>query len=447
MPTIGDTTAITFGGGVSGNITGNLFVVPGTNIMYFLNTAVSTRVYYADFTDAIAGISSTVTPTQVNVEASSQSDYVFICYGLVSGTKTLFVCVGSPRNLIFSLALNNDGTPSAGPATQLANSTSVSSKTQIACDSTYSLLYVITNYTVTPGNPLQVYNLNTNTYLTALTTGGTSIDPGTITDLIYTNGSVYINTVGPLFKGALNSVSNPTTVTTTNYLANIPGRDGAAIVVDSFGTAYITYIGTGGQNSRMYKVDNFYTTKSSSALDPNPFTLVNGMYFLGLSKDESYVLISNRDSGTSGEQILVTFVRQLPCLVAGIKILTPSGYIPVEELHPGDLIITPDGQQIPIVDVFQSEVIGTKDNIPYRIPAHYFEQDRPNEDIVLSPAHAVFYKEWVLPVWLDNLQREENLIGEKFTYYHIELPDYKKDKLVSHNLPIDSFDKTSPEPL
>ncbi|NBP16743.1 hypothetical protein EBU95_20545, partial [bacterium] len=132
----------------------------------------------------------------------------------------------------------------------------------------------------------------------------------------------------------------------------------------------------------------------------------------------------------------------LPCLVSGMKILTIHGYCPVEELHSGEIIITPDKRKIAIVDILKSTIIGSEKNIPCRIPAHYFEKNSPLEDIILSRHHAVFYGKWRVPIWLDNLSYEKDLIGKTFTYYHIQLPDYGKDKLICHNLPIDSFDKT-----
>ena len=137
----------------------------------------------------------------------------------------------------------------------------------------------------------------------------------------------------------------------------------------------------------------------------------------------------------------------VPCLCRGMKILTPSGDIPVESLNEGDLILVPPfhHRAVEIQKVFSSTFLGTQDNVPYRIPAHFFEENIPSEDIVLSPHHAVFYNgKWNLPIWISGLHREDHLIGKTFEYYHFGVPEYYSDKLWCHNLPVDSWEDSDP---
>ena len=142
----------------------------------------------------------------------------------------------------------------------------------------------------------------------------------------------------------------------------------------------------------------------------------------------------------------------VPCLCRGMKILTPSGPIAVECLKEGDLLLAPpfNNRTVQIQRVFFSTYVGTKENVPYRIPAHFFEQSQPNEDILLSPHHAIFYNgKWLLPCHIDGLQPEVSMIGDTFEYYHVRLPEYYSDKLSCHNLPVDSWDDSdsSMDPL
>ena len=131
----------------------------------------------------------------------------------------------------------------------------------------------------------------------------------------------------------------------------------------------------------------------------------------------------------------------IPCLCRGMKILTPSGNVTIESLREGDLLLTPPNRTVEIQRIHSSTYIGTQENVPYRIPAHFFEENIPNEDILLSPNHVVFYNgKWRLPCQIDGLKPEVHMIGEMFEYYHISLPDYYSDKVWCHNLPVDSWD-------
>lgn len=133
----------------------------------------------------------------------------------------------------------------------------------------------------------------------------------------------------------------------------------------------------------------------------------------------------------------------VPCLCRGMKILTPSGYVPIESLKEGDLLLAPprNDRTVEIQRFFSSTYVGTLENVPYRIPAHFFEKNSPSEDVLLSPHHLVFYNgKWRLPCQIDGLKPEEHMIGETFEYYHIGLPEYYSDKVWCHNLPVDSWD-------
>lgn len=135
----------------------------------------------------------------------------------------------------------------------------------------------------------------------------------------------------------------------------------------------------------------------------------------------------------------------VPCLARGMKVLTPQGPVPVELLKKGDTILAPPkrygGRVVPIQSVFFSTVVGTPENAPVRIPAHFFEHNIPNEDVVLSPHHAVFYNgKWRIPKHIPGLQQDLSWLGKPIEYYHLSLPDYALDKVWCHNLAVDSWD-------
>jgi len=129
-----------------------------------------------------------------------------------------------------------------------------------------------------------------------------------------------------------------------------------------------------------------------------------------------------------------------------MKIETTRGIIPVELLKEGDFVIVPpcDDRTVPIERIFCSTYVGTPKNIPVRIPKDFFEHNMPNEDILLSPHHAVFYNgKWQLPVFIDGLEQDTSYLGKEFEYYHVQLPEYLTDKMWCHNLPVDSWEYES----
>jgi hypothetical protein len=140
----------------------------------------------------------------------------------------------------------------------------------------------------------------------------------------------------------------------------------------------------------------------------------------------------------------------LACVCRGMKILTPDGPVAVEELNVGDVVMTPPYRKrdrVVIQHVYKGTYLGDSTNIPCRIPKDFFEENVPDEDILISPHHLVFYNgEWYLPKELKGIKKEISMIGETFDYFHLSLPDYYKDKLWCHNLPIDSWDYANATP-
>ena len=145
---------------------------------------------------------------------------------------------------------------------------------------------------------------------------------------------------------------------------------------------------------------------------------------------------------------LAEFIGAAPCLCRGMKLFTPQGPVPVEDLRAGDLVYAPpDNRSVPIVSIHGSKHKGDPKNLPYRIPKDFLAPGVPDEDIVLSPHHMYFYDgSWRLPKFTGKLKKETELLGEEFEYYHVQLPNYYTDKLWCHNVPVDSWEKKKDEP-
>jgi hypothetical protein len=79
--------------------------------------------------------------------------------------------------------------------------------------------------------------------------------------------------------------------------------------------------------------------------------------------------------------------------------------------------------------------------LPIRIVAHAFGPGRPARELVLSPDHAVFVDDVLIPIrHLVNGSTVARIECDAITYYHVELP--KHDVLLAEGLPAESYLET-----
>ena len=186
----------------------------------------------------------------------------------------------------------------------------------------------------------------------------------------------------------------------------------------------------------MYNISYFTTGPISSLVPVSPSSSINGFGAIALSEDYTKLYVNNVDTTTTNQLVIISYI---PCFTGDCEILTPNGYIRVDKLEKGQLVRTPDYRDVPIVEIFSSEIIVNKDNAPYVIPANFFG-DFPSMDIMLSPHHAYMNNgEWKLPVWTEGLHQTIDMIGKPLTYYHIKLANYTLDKLVCSGIIVDSW--------
>ena len=236
----------------------------------------------------------------------------------------------------------------------------------------------------------------------------------------YSQGSIVDSTAGGTIGGtdSVPTFSNPIIVNIT----------------DSYMLGSGTYVGTGYGVYMTLTTTNDYNANGGAwsdatavgALTGTPSTFPgSGVVWTSIAAETPFLLSSF-----------------IPCLCRGMKILTPSGPVPIESLQEGDLVLVPPYKRVvPIQRIFSHTYVGTQETIPFRIPQHFFQENIPNEDILLSPHHAIFYNgKWRLPLKTPGLHRDESYLGKEFEYFHIELPDYGQDKLWCHNMPVDSWD-------
>jgi hypothetical protein len=76
--------------------------------------------------------------------------------------------------------------------------------------------------------------------------------------------------------------------------------------------------------------------------------------------------------------------------------------------------------------------------MPIRIAAHAFGDGRPSRAVLLSPDHAVFVEDVLIPVrFLVNGMTVDRVPVASLVYYHIELPSH--DVVLADGLPVESY--------
>jgi T5SS/PEP-CTERM-associated repeat protein len=148
--------------------------------------------------------------------------------------------------------------------------------------------------------------------------------------------------------------------------------------------------------------------------------------------------------GTDGTTGNAYIQASAPCFAAGTRIATVHGEIPVEDLRVGDTVLAVLGDDAePIIWIGRRQVDCARHPRPQqvwpvRISAGAFGAGLPYIDLMLSPDHAVYINDVLIPVkHLINGSTIEQIKVDRIAYYHIELP--RHDIVLAHGLSVESF--------
>ncbi len=121
------------------------------------------------------------------------------------------------------------------------------------------------------------------------------------------------------------------------------------------------------------------------------------------------------------------------CLTEDSTVLTPDGYIHINKLKDGDIIITDDGRHVAIESLKKKQVKASKDTYPFIIPVGSLGFNYPPQRFEISPDHLIktLDGKWIHPKKSGLFKQNTNY--NMLTYYHIQLPNYKTDHLVVNN--------------
>ncbi len=140
---------------------------------------------------------------------------------------------------------------------------------------------------------------------------------------------------------------------------------------------------------------------------------------------------------------LITVAGELPCFARGTRLLTPQGYRAVEDLKPGDPVITRAGAKRPVrwigrrtLDLAAQAAAQAR---PVLIKPGAFGAGQPARPLRLSPLHGVFVGGVLVPA--AHLVNGATILRERtavaMTYYHVELD--RHDVLLADGLACESY--------
>jgi collagen type I/II/III/V/XI/XXIV/XXVII alpha len=278
-----------------------------------------------------------------------------------------------------------------------------------------------TGTTLTNKGTLTLFNAAFADAGTVVNDGAIVLDPSTMTVVGLTGaGSVTIEAGGMLEVQG--------TITRGETLAF--GGSGAYLHLDGPGSiaGSVTDFGFG-------------ETIDLKGVDPISVSYAGGrLKFSGGSFALSLAGASKVTASTSGDGAAISVL----CFRADTRILTPSGERPVQELAVGDLVRTVLGEAAaPIVWVGRREVDCARHPQPrkvwpVRVAAEAFGPGRPHADLFLSPDHAVYVGDVLIPVkHLINGSTIAQVPVDRVTYHHLELAE--QDVLLAEGLPAESY--------
>ena len=205
----------------------------------------------------------------------------------------------------------------------------------------------------------------------------------------------------------------------------------------SFGSATWTLEGTTGELASGETISGF---AFGDTIDLDGFTATSETYVSGtgleLGNGTSEVTIGLAGN-FSGDSFSFSDTPQgssveVMCFLAGTRIATPDGEKPVESLRAGDLVLNPAGKPAAIrwlgISTVATRFADPRRSMPIRIKAGALGDELPRRDLLVSPAHALYFAGILIQAGAMvngvSIVREPAM-PERFCYYHVEMETHQ----------------------
>jgi len=132
------------------------------------------------------------------------------------------------------------------------------------------------------------------------------------------------------------------------------------------------------------------------------------------------------------------------CFLGGTMIATPYGEAAVETLQPGDLVLTADGNVVPVrwigINTVATRFADPKRSMPIHIMPGALGEGLPKRDLKLSPDHALLLDGVLVQAGAlvnDLTIHRVGWMPEQFRYYHIEMAAH--DLIIAEGVAAETF--------
>ncbi len=131
------------------------------------------------------------------------------------------------------------------------------------------------------------------------------------------------------------------------------------------------------------------------------------------------------------------------CYVAGTRIRTPDGDVPIETLREGDAVLTASGVARPVRWIGRRSyagrfLLGNRGRLPIRFAAGSLGVGLPERDLLVSPEHGMAIDGWLVPAAaLLNGTTIIQAALDAVRYVHVELDSH--DLLLAEGMPSESY--------
>lgn len=268
------------------------------------------------------------------------------------------------------------------------------------------------------------------------TSGFVLTGDGVTNDIYYCRASDPAGTMTPLGNpfgsgGYGNSVSCDTG---TNWLVAGKSATGTNhIYYSSNGTSFIQV--TGGPSVEVFAV-YYNELYSGQTGEPYWFAVGNSgstqsIYYSTLANASVWIPSTGTQPAIS--RSIASGIIEVACIAKGTKISTPLGYIPVEDLHEGDVILINKGEYANIRKIFHRTVKVTPTTAPYRIPG-----GDGHEDLTISPTHSVFVRGQMIEAQFLGYPHDDRYT-DVIEYYNISVDGDENTVMYANGVPIETY--------
>ncbi len=259
-------------------------------------------------------------------------------------------------------------------------------------------------------------------------------------------GAIAVSGGGTAILSAANSFTGGVSVTgaTLDLAANVAAGAGAIHLVGHAATLAVAHGVTVGNSASLTNgdvIDLAGITNAAATVSGHVLSVsgTGGSFTLTLSNANpttaDFTAVNDGNGGTN--------VTMIACFAAGTSIATPDGDIAVEQLRAGDLVRSHFGGAVPVQWIGHRHIDCARHPDPaavnpVRIRAGAFGPATPARDLLLSPDHAVYVNDVLIPArcLIDGVSVVQEARRE-VTYFHVELPQH--DVLLAEGLPAESY--------